>query len=189
MRAWFPIVSPLVPLHSSAALAQSCKMQGGILMDRVSDPYRTERHYMRGPGPKHRAKAMAPKGGGSVGICRTVIRPWRRWLVGSFAEPGVGITQACRCDLVAKSCPLTIPLLLINRRHLNAQDGCAPAKSSSPLRQPQHLARSSNADSQRALPFCMTFRIAAVWLQVTARGPLAVPVGELETTARWPLAL
>jgi hypothetical protein len=71
-------------------------MQGGILMDRVRDPYRTERHYMRGPGPKHRAKAMAPKGGGSVGICRTVIRPWRRWLVGSFAEPGVGITQALR---------------------------------------------------------------------------------------------
>jgi len=36
----------------------------------VSGRYRPERHYMRGPGPKHRAKAMAPKGGGSVGICR-----------------------------------------------------------------------------------------------------------------------
>jgi hypothetical protein len=36
----------------------------------VRDPYRPEQHYMRGPGPKHRAKAMAPKAGGSVGICR-----------------------------------------------------------------------------------------------------------------------
>jgi hypothetical protein len=74
-------------------------------------------------------------------------------LVGSCREPGVGITQAPhgdrsiagqgRCDLVAESCPLTIPLLLINRRHLNAQNACSPAKSSSPLRRPQQLARPS----------------------------------------------
>jgi hypothetical protein len=37
-------------------------------MEPLRDPYRPERHYMRGPGPKHRAKAMAPKGGGPVGI-------------------------------------------------------------------------------------------------------------------------
>jgi hypothetical protein len=36
-------------------------------MEPLRDPYRPERHYMRGPGPN---KAMAPKGGGSVGICR-----------------------------------------------------------------------------------------------------------------------
>jgi transposase len=31
---------------------------------------RPEQHYMRGPGPKHRAKAVASKGCGSVEICR-----------------------------------------------------------------------------------------------------------------------
>jgi hypothetical protein len=77
--------------------------------------------------------------------------------VGGFREAGVGIAQAShggrsigrqgRCDFVAESCPLTIPLLLINRRHLNAQDACAPPKSSSALRQPQHLGRTKNADS------------------------------------------
>ena len=87
-------------------------------------------------------------------------------LVGGFREAGVGIAQAShggrsiggqgRCDFVTESCPLTIPLLLINRRHLNAPDACAPAKSSSALRQPQHLARTKNADSYRVLPFCIT---------------------------------
>jgi hypothetical protein len=30
-----------------------------ILWVRVADPYRPERHYMRGPGPKARAKRSA----------------------------------------------------------------------------------------------------------------------------------
>jgi hypothetical protein len=28
------------------------------LMQSLSDPYRPERHYMRGPGPRYRAKAL-----------------------------------------------------------------------------------------------------------------------------------
>jgi hypothetical protein len=40
------------------------------LTEPVRNPYRPEQHYMRGPGPKHRAKAVASKGCGSVEICR-----------------------------------------------------------------------------------------------------------------------
>jgi hypothetical protein len=100
-------------------------------------------------------------------------------LVGSCREPGVGIAQAShggrsiatqgRCDLVAKSCPSTIPLLLINRRHLNALDDWPPPKSSSPLRQPQ------TPRTIKALPFCITFVIAPVSLQLPERVPLGVP--------------
>jgi hypothetical protein len=36
----------------------------------LRDPYRPEQYYMRGPGPKYRAKAAASKDDGSAGICR-----------------------------------------------------------------------------------------------------------------------
>jgi hypothetical protein len=39
------------------------------LMAPLRNPYRPEQHYMRGPGPKHRAKAAASESAG-VGICR-----------------------------------------------------------------------------------------------------------------------
>jgi hypothetical protein len=40
------------------------------LTEPLRNPYRPEQHYMRGPGPKYRAKATASKLGGSVGICQ-----------------------------------------------------------------------------------------------------------------------
>jgi hypothetical protein len=47
---------------------------------------------------------------------------WRaRRLLPRASHGGRSIAGQGRCDLIAKSCPLTIPLLLINRRHLNAQ--------------------------------------------------------------------
>jgi hypothetical protein len=117
-----------------------------------------------------------------------------------YREPGVRIAQAShggrsiatqgRCDLVAKSCPLTIPLLLINRRHLNTLDDWPPAKSSSPLRQPQHLARPSSRIPRRALPFCITSGIAPVSLQVTTRDPrLECQWVSWKQTDRRPVAL
>lgn len=43
---------------------RTCKRLWSALMEPLRDPYRPERHYMRGPGPKYRAKAMASAGGG-----------------------------------------------------------------------------------------------------------------------------
>jgi hypothetical protein len=36
------------------------------LIQRVSDPYRPERHYMRGPGPKWRARHRAGIAGAAL---------------------------------------------------------------------------------------------------------------------------
>jgi hypothetical protein len=47
-----------------------CERTWRALMGPLRNLYRPEQHYMRGPGPKHRAKAAASKGGGSVGICQ-----------------------------------------------------------------------------------------------------------------------
>jgi hypothetical protein len=39
-------------LHRMRAVAARCRR----LIDAVSHPYRPERHYMRGPGPRWRAR-------------------------------------------------------------------------------------------------------------------------------------
>lgn len=51
-----PARPPLMPLlrRLDAVMARCHR-----LIRRVSDPYRPERHYMRGPGPKWRARHRA----------------------------------------------------------------------------------------------------------------------------------
>lgn len=46
-------------LREKVLLIGSLSVAWQDLWDSVSDPYRPERHYMRGPGPKWRAKQSA----------------------------------------------------------------------------------------------------------------------------------
>jgi hypothetical protein len=51
-----PAHSPFIPLFS---LLGAIKAQCHRLIERAFDPYRPERHYMRGPGPKWHARHRA----------------------------------------------------------------------------------------------------------------------------------
>ncbi|MBR0757821.1 hypothetical protein JQ604_37055 [Bradyrhizobium jicamae] len=45
-------LTSMLPLRRLTAIITHCQ----ALIDNVGDPYRPELHYMRGPGPKWRAK-------------------------------------------------------------------------------------------------------------------------------------
>ena len=48
-------LTSMLPLRRLAAMIAHCQ----ALIDSIGNPYRPELHYMRGPGPKWRAKHQA----------------------------------------------------------------------------------------------------------------------------------
>jgi hypothetical protein len=74
--------------RSGSFAAQSLQALRQLFRD-LSDPYRPELHYMRGPGPKWRekhgsqlARTLAPEGGD----LQAITLPWRSRL---YARPSV----------------------------------------------------------------------------------------------------
>jgi hypothetical protein len=61
MRRWITSARTAACRATMSVRQRVCALRHGLMLA-LADPYRPERHYMRGPGPKHRAR----HGGGSV---------------------------------------------------------------------------------------------------------------------------